>query len=80
MSAGRRGPHASARVLVEVQTRCALDFGVFTLDAVEEDVAYSRVGVGEESVAAWTIFVGLGGLCVEEKWISLVTSYRNEIY
>lgn len=43
-------PHTSARVLIEVQTSGTFNFNRFTFDAVYENVAYSGVGVGEESV------------------------------
>lgn len=63
LSASCIRPDAGARVLIEVETSCALDFGCFTLDAVVEDVADCRVGVGEETVAAWALLVGLWWFC-----------------
>lgn len=63
LSASRVGPHAGARVLVEVQSSGALDFDGLSLDAVEEHVADGRVRVGEETVAARTLGCGLGGFC-----------------
>lgn len=63
LSARCIGPHAGARVLVEVQTSGALDLGDLALDAVHEDVAHGGVGVGKEAVAARARSDRLRGLC-----------------
>lgn len=63
LSASRVRPDTGSGVLVEVETSGALDFGGFTFDAVEEDVADGWVRVGEETVAAGALGVGLGRFC-----------------
>lgn len=63
LSASRIRPHAGAGILVKMQASCALHFGDITLDAVVEYVAYRRVRVGKEAIAARALSIWLGGLC-----------------
>lgn len=51
------GPDAGSGVFVEVQTSRALVLDIFSVNAGVEDVADSGVGMGEESVLSWAVFV-----------------------
>lgn len=53
-------PDTGAGVLVEVEAHGALGLQGVALDAVVEDVAHSRVRMGEESVLTGTVLAGLG--------------------
>lgn len=56
-------PDTGAGVLVEVEAHGALGLQGVALDAVVEDVAHSRIRMGEESVLTGTVLAGLGLLC-----------------
>lgn len=61
---GSFGPDTGTAVFIEVQTNSTLGFQSITINTVEEDIAYSFIGMSEESVLAWTEFAGNWFLCL----------------
>lgn len=61
-------PHARSAVLVKVQSCGAGDFDRLAVDAVVEDVAHRRIGVGEETVSSRALLRRLWRFC----WTSIV--------
>lgn len=56
------GPDAGAGVFIEMQSNGALHLQRITIDTVVEDVADAGLGMGKETVLAWTVFGRLGFL------------------
>lgn len=63
LTLGSVGPDTGAGVLVKVQTDGALHFQSITINAVVENVANTRLGMGKETVLSRTVLGGFRLLC-----------------